>query len=83
MLTNEHKGAAAPAFPGANENELRHYLLRDAAASLDRVNGCLPGCVSTTAAVPQIAADLLQRASQQSWAKNGNVGRRKLIGSSA
>ena len=33
--------------------------------------GCLPECVSATAAVPQIAADLLHRASQRSLAKTG------------
>ena len=35
-----------------------------------RVKSCLPECVSATTAAPQIADDLLQRASRQPWAKS-------------
>jgi hypothetical protein len=39
---------------------------------LSRVTGCLPECVTATAAVRQIAADLLRRESRQHWAISGN-----------
>jgi hypothetical protein len=35
------------------------------------VTGCLPGRVGAMAAVPQMAADLLQRAGRQPWATSG------------
>jgi hypothetical protein len=35
-------------------------------------HGCLPESVSATAAIPQIAADLLHRPSRQSRAASGN-----------